>query len=115
MSHCSSPVGDPLSDSRRDGVRRRRMASLCQSPHMASEFEKDPGSEHERRRGGGPSTGQRVTISLVAVFLAAGAQSFSDLELLPRVLLGAAVAVLAIFVGNRIVRGLNAREERRRS
>jgi hypothetical protein len=82
---------------------------------MASELEKDPASEHQRRRGGGPSTGQRVTIALVAVFLAAGAQSFSGLELLPRVLLGAAVAVLAIFVGSWIVRGLNASEGRRRS
>ncbi|MFT2749651.1 MULTISPECIES: hypothetical protein [Clavibacter] len=81
---------------------------------MADEVHIDRGAEGGPRTSGRASVGQSMTLMVIAVFLAAGVQAFSGLELLPRLALGAGVVLVVTFVGFRIIRRRSLRAGRPR-
>jgi len=67
----------------------------------------------QQRRARGLSYLQSVSMTVVAVVLALGVMSFTDLDRLPRLALGAGIVTVVILVGNLVLRFYNRRRLQR--
>jgi len=67
----------------------------------------------QQRRARGLSYLQSASMTVVAVVLALGVMSFTDLDRLPRLALGAGIVTVVILVGNVVLRVYNRRRLQR--
>ena len=88
---------------------------LWQSERMtdADTGDLDADLVEQQRRARGLSYLQSVSMTVVAVVLALGVMSFTDLDRLPRLALGAGIVTVVILVGNLVLRFYNRRRLQR--